>query len=142
MKIESAGYVCLIGGTSMVFAGFIGLSQTDFKRVIAFSTISQVGYMILGCGIGAFQASIFILFTHAFYKALLFLGAGAVIHATADIQDIRLLGAGGAFLPATKTMFIAASLSLGASPYTSGDFSKDVLIELIAGTQVSSKNTM
>lgn len=142
MKTESAGYVCLIGGTSIVFAGLIGLSQTDFKRVIAFSTISQVGYIVLGCGLGLFQMSVFILFTHAFYKALLFLGAGAVIHATADIQDVRILGAEGAFLPSTKVMFIAASLSLGASPYTSGDFSKDVLIELSAGTQMSSKNTM
>ena len=129
-----------MGGTSVIVAGIIGLSQTDFKRVIAFSTISQVGYIVLGCGIGAFQASIFMLLTHAFYKALLFLGAGAVIHATADIQDVRFIGAEGAYLPATKTMFIAASLSLGASPFTSGDFSKDVLIEAIASTQIISKN--
>ena len=142
LKTGNPVYVCFIGGTSVIFAGLIGLSQTDFKRVIAFSTISQVGYIVLGCGVGAIQASIFILFTHAFYKALLFLGAGAVIHATADIQDIRLLGSEGAYLPATKTMLIAASLSLGASPFTSGDFSKDVLIELVAGTQISSKSAM
>lgn len=142
IKSDSAVYVCLVGGTSIVFAGLVGLTQTDFKRIIAFSTMSQVGYIVLGCGVGAFQASIFLLFTHAFYKALLFLGAGAVIHAAADVQDVRLLGAEGVFLPATKTMFIAASLSLGASPYTSGDFSKDMLIEMVAGTQVNSKNVM
>jgi len=142
LKTGNPVYVCFIGGTSVIFAGLIGLSQTDFKRVIAFSTISQVGYIVLGCGVGAIQASIFILFTHAFYKALLFLGAGAVIHATADIQNMRLLGSEGAYLPATKTMLIAASLSLGASPFTSGDFSKDVLIELVAGTQINSKSAM
>lgn len=140
METEGALYVCLAGAFSLIFAGLIGLSQTDFKRVIAFSTMSQVGYMILGCGVGAFQASVFILFTHAFYKALLFLGAGAIIHATSNIQDTRSIGGLGISVPVTKALFIAASLSLGASPFSSGDFSKDVLIELMSCTQLASKN--
>jgi NADH-quinone oxidoreductase subunit L len=140
METEGALYICLVGAFSLIFAGLIGLSQTDFKRVIAFSTMSQVGYIILGCGIGAFQASVFILFTHAFYKALLFLGAGAIIHATSNIQDTRSIGGLGIFVPVTKALFIAASLSLGASPFSSGDFSKDVLIELMSCTQLASKN--
>ena len=108
--------------------------------MIAFSTISQVGYIVIGCGVGAFQASIFMLYTHAFYKSLLFLGAGAVIHATANIQDTRSIGGEGIYLPVTKVLFLAASLALGASPFTSGDFSKDVLIELVSSSQFSSKN--
>lgn len=140
IETEGALYVCFIGASSLLFAGLIGLTQTDFKRVVAFSTISQVGYIILGCGVGAFQASVFMLFTHAFYKALLFLGAGAVIHATANIQDTRSMGGLGSYVPVTKALFIAASLSLGASPFSSGDFSKDVLIELMSCTQFASKN--
>lgn len=140
LESEVALYVSVVGAVSLTFAGLIGLSQTDFKRVIAFSTMSQVGYMVIGCGVGAFQASIFILYTHAFYKSLLFLGAGAVIHAAANIQDARSMGGEGIYLPVTKVLFILASLALGASPFTSGDFSKDVLIELASSTQLSSKN--
>ena len=82
----------LIGGLTALFAATIGLVQTDIKRVLAYSTVSQLGYMFLGCGIGAYTAAIFHLMTHAFFKALLFLSAGSVIHALSGEQDIRKMG--------------------------------------------------
>ncbi len=88
----SMGFVAMIGCTTAVFAASIGLVQNDIKRVLAYSTVSQLGYMFLGCGVGAFVAGIFHLMTHAFFKALLFLGAGSVIHALAGEQDIQRMG--------------------------------------------------
>jgi NADH-quinone oxidoreductase subunit L len=114
-------YCYVLGASTLVFAGFIGLTQTDLKRVIAFSTISQVGYLILGCGWEVFNTSLFILLTHAFYKSLLFLGAGGTIHATGNLQDLRSIGGLGLTLPGTKVLFISASLALGACPFTSGE---------------------
>ena len=84
--------VGIIGGITALFAATIGLVQTDIKRVLAYSTVSQLGYMFLGCGIGAYTAAIFHLVTHAFFKALLFLTAGSVIHALSGEQDIRKMG--------------------------------------------------
>lgn len=121
--------VALLGAITSLFAGVTGLRQTDFKRIIAFSTCSQVAYMVLGCGTGQFTASLSLLMMHAFYKAVLFLGAGAVIHAVGGLQDIRVMGGLGRFLPFTSVIMLVAMSALGAAPYTSGDFAKDVLIE-------------
>lgn len=118
-----------LGTATLLLAGLIGLTQTDIKRTIAFSTCSQVGYIVLGAGNGSTGASMFLLLTHALYKALLFISAGAVIHASGNNQDIRLMGGNGASLPMTKEIFLLASLALCAFPFSSGDFSKDLLVE-------------
>ena len=97
--------VGLIGGCTALFAATIGLVQTDIKRVLAYSTVSQLGYMFLGAGIGAYTAAIFHLMTHAFFKALLFLSAGSVIHALSGEQDIRKMGGLAAKIPWTHKLF-------------------------------------
>lgn len=125
----SNGPVLIAGAVTLLLAGFVGVAQTDLKRTIAFSTCSQVGYMVLGVGNGASGASLFLLFTHALYKALLFMCAGIVIHSAGNNQDVRLLGATGMLLPASKQLFAAASLTLCALPFSAGDFSKDLLME-------------
>ena len=96
--------VALIGVATLTMAGLIALVQTDIKRVIAYSTMSQIGYMFCGVGIGAYSAGIFHLVTHAFFKALLFLGAGVVIHALRDEQDIRRMGGMSRYLPYTTAV--------------------------------------
>lgn len=118
-----------LGAATLVIAGLVGISQTDLKRTIAFSTCSQVGYIVLSRGNGSSSAALLLLTTHALYKALLFMSAGAVIHGSGDIQDVRLLGAGGFALPLSKELFACASLSLCAFPCSAGDFSKDLLLE-------------
>lgn len=133
-------YCYVLGASTLVFAGFMGLTQTDLKRVIAFSTISQVGYLILGCGWEVFNTSLFILLTHAFYKSLLFLGAGGTIHATGNLQEIRNIGGLGLTLPGTKVLFMSASLALGACPFTSGEWTKDFLVELGGSSQAVFRN--
>ena len=106
----------------------IALVQTDIKRVIAYSTMSQIGYMFLGAGIGAYANGMFHLMTHAFFKALLFMGAGVVIHALGGEQDIRKMRGIGAHMPKTKWLFLAGSLALvGIVPF-GGFFSKDSII--------------
>ena len=125
----NSGPVLVIGAVTLLIAGFVGVAQTDLKRTIAFSTCSQVGYMVLGVGDGASGAALFLLFTHALYKALLFICAGIVIHSAGNNQDVRLLGATGVLLPASKQLFAAASLALCAFPFSAGDFSKDLLVE-------------
>ena len=125
----NSGPVLVAGAVTLLMAGFVGITQTDLKRTIAFSTCSQVGYMVLGTGNGASGASLFLLFTHALYKALLFMCAGIVIHSAGNNQDIRLLGNTGMLLPASKQLFAAASLALCAVPFSAGDFSKDLLVE-------------
>ncbi|MCW2928066.1 MAG: NADH:ubiquinone oxidoreductase subunit, partial [Thermoleophilia bacterium] len=108
--------------------GFTALAQTDIKRVIAYSTMSQIGYMFVAAGIGAYHAAMFHLMTHAFFKALLFLGAGVVIHALADEQDIRQMGGLRKHMPKTYWLFVAASLALaGVIPFA-GFFSKDEIL--------------
>jgi NADH-quinone oxidoreductase subunit L len=120
--------VCFIGATTALFAATIGCVQNDIKRVIAYSTCSQLGYMFTAAGVGAYQASIFHLLTHAFFKALLFLGAGSVIHAMHDEQDIRKMGGIWRKIPITYTVFWAGSLALaGVFPFA-GYFSKDAII--------------
>jgi NADH-quinone oxidoreductase subunit L len=109
-------------------AGLIALVQTDIKRVIAYSTMSQIGYMFLGVGLGAYASGMFHLMTHAFFKALLFLAAGVVIHALAGEQDIRRMGGLRALMPKTYVFFLVGALSLVGLPPFSGFFSKDPII--------------
>lgn len=124
----SMGFVAMIGGITAVFAASIGLVQNDIKRVLAYSTVSQLGYMFLGCGVGAFVAGIFHLMTHAFFKALLFLGAGSVIHALSGEQDIQRMGGLRRALPVTFTTFMAGTLAIaGIFPFA-GFFSKDEIL--------------
>ena len=117
-----------LGAGTLLMAGLIALVQTDIKRVIAYSTMSQIGYMFLGAGLGAYGSAMFHLMTHAFFKALLFLAAGLVIHALAGEQDIRKMGGVGRLMPVTKITFLIGSLALVGVPPFSGFFSKDSII--------------
>jgi NADH-quinone oxidoreductase subunit L len=117
-----------LGTLTLLVAGLIALVQTDIKRVIAYSTMSQIGYMFLGAGVGAYANGMFHLMTHAFFKALLFLAAGLVIHALAGEQDMRKLRGIGALMPWTKWAFLAGALALVGIPPFSGFFSKDSII--------------
>src|SRR5258707_15396901 len=119
--------MCLIGAFTALLAASIGLVQNDIKRVLAYSTVSQLGYMFLALGVGAFAAGVFHVFTHAFFKALLFLGAGSVIHSMSGEQDMRKMGDLGHRIPIThSTMFIATLAIAGIFPFA-GFFSKDAI---------------
>jgi NADH-quinone oxidoreductase subunit L len=120
--------VAVVGVLTAVMAGTIGLVQNDIKRVLAYSTVSQLGYMFLAMGVGAFAGGIFHLYTHAFFKALLFLGAGAVIHALAGEQDLRHMGGLKDKLPVTYRTFLAGTLAIAGVPLLSGFFSKDEIL--------------
>ncbi len=122
------GIVASIGAATALFAGTIGLVQNDIKRVLAYSTVSQLGYMFLAMGVGAFGAGIFHLYTHAFFKALLFLGSGAVIHALSGEQDIRNMGGLKKALPITYWTFLIGSLAIAGVPGLAGFFSKDEIL--------------
>ena len=122
-------FVTFIGATTCIFAATIGCVQNDIKRVIAYSTCSQLGYMFMAAGVGAYQASIFHLITHAFFKALLFLCAGAVIHAMSDEQDMRKMGGIARKVPITCATMWIGSLALGGIPYFAGYWSKDAILE-------------
>jgi len=122
------GIVGLIGGGTALFAATIGLVQTDIKRVLAYSTVSQLGYMFLGCGIGAYTAAIFHLVTHAFFKALLFLSAGSVIHALSGEQDIRKMGGLSAKIPWTYRLFFVGTIAIAGIPPFAGFWSKDEIM--------------
>ncbi len=120
--------VAAIGVATALMAGTIGLVQNDIKRVLAYSTVSQLGYMFLAMGVGAFAAGIFHLYTHAFFKALLFLGSGAVIHALAGEQDLRNMGGLKKYLPVTYWTFLIGALAIAGVPLLSGFFSKDEIL--------------
>src|SRR3954447_15462481 len=122
------GVVAVIGLLTAVFAATIGMVQNDIKKVFAYSTVSQLGYMFLGVGLGAYSAGIFHLMTHAFFKALLFLGAGSVIHGLSGEQDIRHMGGLRKAMPITFLTLGAASLAISGFPGTSGFFSKDAIL--------------
>ncbi|KAB0681952.1 NADH-quinone oxidoreductase subunit L [Aureimonas leprariae] len=122
-------FVTFIGATTAFFAATIGLVQNDIKRVIAYSTCSQLGYMFAALGVGAYGPAIFHLFTHAFFKALLFLGAGSVIHAVSDQQDMRNMGGLRKHIPKTYWMMVIGTLALTGFPFTAGYYSKDAIIE-------------
>ncbi len=126
---DAAMVVTLIGAITAFFAATVGLVQNDIKRVIAYSTCSQLGYMFAALGVGAYGVGIFHLFTHAFFKALLFLGSGSVIHAMSDEQDMRNMGGLFPHLKITWLMMLIGTLSLTGVPLTSGYFSKDAIIE-------------
>ncbi len=117
-----------LGAATLLVAGLIALVQTDIKRVIAYSTMSQIGYMFLGAGLGAYANAMFHLMTHAFFKALLFLGAGIVIHALSGEQDIRKMGGLGKLMPRTWWAMVAGGLALAGLPPLSGFFSKDSIL--------------
>jgi NADH-ubiquinone oxidoreductase chain 5 len=125
--------ITLIGASTAFFAATCGLVQNDLKRIIAFSTISQLGYMVMAVGLSQYNVALMHVVNHAFFKALLFLGAGAVIHSFADEQDIRKMGGLIKFLPFTYTIMLVGSLSLLATPWLSGFYSKDLIIELAYG---------
>jgi NADH-quinone oxidoreductase subunit L len=120
--------VAIVGVATLTMAGLIALVQTDIKRVIAYSTMSQIGYMFCGVGIGAYTAGMFHLVTHAFFKALLFLGAGVVIHALSDEQDIRRMGGLARWLPYTALLMWIGGLALTGIPPFAGFFSKDRIL--------------
>jgi NADH-quinone oxidoreductase subunit L len=120
--------VAVIGTATALMAGTIGLVQNDIKRVLAYSTVSQLGYMFLAMGVGAYASGIFHLYTHAFFKALLFLGSGAVIHALAGEQDLRRMGGLKDQLPVTYWTFLIGALAIAGVPLLSGFFSKDEIL--------------
>lgn len=126
--------ICLwLGAITTVFSSLIGLFQQDIKKVIAYSTMSQLGMMVIGIGLSSYNIALFHLVNHAFYKALLFLGAGAVIHSVADNQDFRKYGGLISFLPLTYSVMLIASLSLVAVPFMTGFYSKDLILESAYG---------
>jgi NADH-quinone oxidoreductase subunit L len=126
---NAQAFVTFIGATTAIFAATIGLVQNDIKRIVAYSTCSQLGYMFVAMGVGAYSVGMFHLFTHAFFKALLFLGSGSVIHAMHHEQDIRNMGGLKDRIPFTYTMMIIGTLALTGFPLTAGYFSKDAIIE-------------
>src|SRR3954462_5879992 len=130
--------VGVIGGTTAIFAASIGMAQNDIKRVVAYSTCSQLGYMFFGAGVSAYGAAMFHLFTHAFFKALLFLGSGSVIHAMSGEQDMRRMGGLWRKIPYTYAVMWIGSLSLCGIPFFAGYFSKDMILSAAwaAGTPV------
>ena len=126
--------IAVIGVLTALFAATIGLVQNDIKRVLAYSTVSQLGYMFLALGVGAYSVAIFHLFTHAFFKACLFLGAGSVIHGLQGEQDMRKMGGLKAYFPVTYWTYLISALAISGAPLTAGFFSKDqVLWQAYAG---------
>ena len=128
----AAAFVTFIGATTAIFAATIGLVQNDIKRIIAYSTCSQLGYMFVAMGVGAYSVGMFHLFTHAFFKALLFLGSGSVILAMHHEQDIRHMGGLWRKIPFTYGVMVIGTLALTGFPLTAGYFSKDAIIEAAA----------
>ena len=124
----------LIGGLTAFFAGTAGLVQYDIKKVIAYSTCSQLGYMFFACGMSNYSVGLFHLFNHGFFKALLFLGAGSVIHAMLDEQDMRKMGGLLKLLPLTYVVILSGSLALTGFPFLTGFYSKEVVLEIAFST--------
>ena len=120
--------IAVIGAATAFFAATIALTQNDIKKVLAYSTVSQLGYMFLAVGMGAFGAAIFHVFTHAFFKACLFLGSGSVIHALGGEQDMRKMGGLKAYMPKTYWTYVVATLAIAGVPFTAGFFSKDLIL--------------
>ena len=126
--------ITILGASTAFFAATVGLVQNDLKRVIAYSTCSQLGYMIFACGLSNYSVGVFHLVNHAFFKALLFLGAGSVIHAVSDEQDMRKMGGLKNLVPFTYSMMVIGSLALIGFPFLTGFYSKDVVLEVAYGT--------
>jgi NADH-quinone oxidoreductase subunit L len=129
-------FVTVIGATTALFMAFLGMVQTDIKRVVAYSTLSQLGYMTVALGVSAYSAAIFHLMTHAFFKALLFLGAGSVIIAMHHEQDLRKMGGLRKYMPITYSTAVIGSLALAGIPPFAGFFSKDAIIEAVSMSRV------
>ncbi len=125
---EAMGVVAVVGAATAIFAGTIAVAQNDIKKVLAYSTVSQLGYMFLACGVGAYVAGMFHVLTHAFFKACLFLGSGSVIHAMGGEQDIRRMGGLKSRLPITYWTFLIATLAIAGIPPLAGFFSKDAIL--------------
>jgi len=125
--------ITVIGAMTAFFAATTGILQNDLKRVIAYSTCSQLGYMIFACGLSNYSVGVFHLANHAFFKALLFLGAGSVIHAVADEQDMRKMGGLKNLIPYTYSVMLIGSLALMGFPFLTGFYSKDVILEIAYG---------
>ena len=125
--------ITVLGACTAFFAATVGLLQNDLKRVIAYSTCSQLGYMVFACGLSNYSVGVFHLVNHAFFKALLFLGAGSVIHAVADEQDMRKMGGLKTLVPFTYSMMVIGSLALIGFPFLTGFYSKDVILEVAYG---------
>jgi len=134
---DALAVVTIVGAFTAFFAATIGMTQTDIKRVIAYSTCSQLGYMFFACGVSAYPAAIFHLMTHAFFKALLFLGAGSVIHAMSDEQDMRKMGGLYRMIPLTYGVMWIGSLALAGIPLFAGYYSKDIILESAWGAHSS-----
>ncbi|MFV1983043.1 MAG: NADH-quinone oxidoreductase subunit L, partial [Thiohalomonadales bacterium] len=132
--------VMVIGAITALFMGFLGLVQNDIKRVVAYSTLSQLGYMTVALGASAYAAGIFHLMTHAFFKALLFLGAGSVIIAMHHEQDMRKMGGLRKYLPITWITFLIGSLALIGTPFFAGFYSKDSIIEAVQHSELAGSN--
>jgi NADH-quinone oxidoreductase subunit L len=132
---DASAFVTFIGGTTAIFAASVALVQNDIKRIIAYSTCSQLGYMFVAMGVGAYSVGMFHLFTHAFFKALLFLGSGSVILAMHHEQDIRRMGGLWNKIPFTFAVMVIGTLALTGFPLTAGFFSKDAIIEADVTTQ-------
>jgi len=122
--------IVIVGSVTALFAATTGLFQNDIKRVIAYSTCSQLGYMFFACGLSSYEVGLFHLYNHAFFKALLFLGAGSIIHALSNEQDMRKMGGLRKILPFTYSIMFIASLALIGFPFLSGFYSKDVILEV------------
>jgi NADH-quinone oxidoreductase subunit L len=129
-------FILVIGGITALFMGFLGVIQNDIKRVIAYSTLSQLGYMTVALGASAYSVAIFHLMTHAFFKALLFLAAGSVIIGMHHDQDIRHMGGLRKYMPITWITFLVGSLALIGTPFFSGFYSKDSIIEAVAASHL------
>jgi NADH-ubiquinone oxidoreductase chain 5 len=126
-------FITIVGSMTTFLAASIGVVQNDLKKVIAYSTCSQLGYMIFACGLSNYSISLFHLMNHAFFKALLFLSAGSIIHAMTDEQDMRKMGGLVKVIPITYIMIVIGSLSLMGFPFLTGFYSKDILLELTYG---------
>lgn len=130
-------FITFIGASTAFFAATVGLVQNDLKKVIAYSTCSQLGYMVFACGLSNYSVGVFHLMNHAFFKALLFLGAGSVIHAVMDEQDMRKMGGLKTLVPLTYSMMIIGSLALIGFPFLTGFYSKDIILEVAYGSYTS-----
>jgi NADH-ubiquinone oxidoreductase chain 5 len=128
--------VSFLGGITSFIAATIGLFQNDIKKIIAYSTCSQLGYMVLSCGLNNYSGSLFHLMNHAFFKALLFLSAGAIIHSMLDQQDIRRMGMLLKYLPVSYTMTLVGSLTIMGIPFLTGFYSKDFILEYIYSSNI------
>jgi NADH-ubiquinone oxidoreductase chain 5 len=128
--------VSFLGGITSFIAATIGLFQNDIKKIIAYSTCSQLGYMVLSCGLNNYSGSLFHLMNHAFFKALLFLSAGAIIHSMLDQQDVRRMGMLLKYLPISYTMTLIGSLTIMGIPFLTGFYSKDFILEYIYSSNI------